>query len=91
MISLLDEHAQLVLGSEIGQARFATGAYRVWRAHVRHLAREAGRRDADVLADLLLAPVAPDVYLEQRARGISSAAIRRALGALAHAVLAPAH
>ncbi|MEV6110185.1 helix-turn-helix domain-containing protein [Streptomyces sp. NPDC051940] len=71
MTDLLERHGHLALGAETGAARFATGAYGFWRAHVRALAAAAGAEDADVLADTLLAPLAPELYRQLRARGVS--------------------
>ncbi|MGX1775602.1 TetR/AcrR family transcriptional regulator [Nocardia brasiliensis] len=87
MVDLLDAHADLVLGAETGGARFATGAYGFWFAHVRALLREAGIREPDALIDALLAPLSAEVFQQQRGRGLSSARIAQALSRLAHAVL----
>ena len=87
MIELLDAHADLVLGTESGGARFATGAYGFWSAHVRSLLIDAGIADLDGLVDTLLAPVSAEVYLHQRARGLTSAQITDALSRVAHGVL----
>ncbi|MBF6124727.1 TetR/AcrR family transcriptional regulator [Nocardia brasiliensis] len=87
MVDLLDAHADLVLGAETGGARFATGAYGFWSAHVRALLREAGIREPDALIDPLLAPLSAEVFQQQRGRGLSSARIAQALSRLAHAVL----
>ena len=38
MVDLLDRHAHLVLGTEVGHSRFKTGAYGFWHTHVRVLA-----------------------------------------------------
>lgn len=62
MIELLRKHGHLVLGSEVGQSRFAIGAYGFWRAHVRSLLVAAGKPDPDALTDILLAPLAPEVF-----------------------------
>src|SRR3954463_1075831 len=62
MIDLLERHVHLALGAETGRSRFTTGAYRFWRAHVHALLAEAGIPDRAALPDLLLAPLAPDVY-----------------------------
>ena len=88
MVGLLEQHSTLVLGTEIGQLRFGTGAYGFWRTHVRHLLEEAGRANADVLADILLAPLDPALYLHQRERGVPAKRIASSLRGLAHAVLA---
>ncbi|TLF78258.1 TetR/AcrR family transcriptional regulator [Nocardia cyriacigeorgica] len=87
MVELLDTHSALVLGAETGGARFTTGAYGFWFAHVRSLLRAAGVDDADAMVDPLLAPLAAEVYQTQRARGLAPAQIAGALGRLAHALL----
>ncbi|MGP3937370.1 TetR/AcrR family transcriptional regulator [Nonomuraea sp. KM88] len=66
MVDLLEDHSHLVLGSEVGRSRFETGAYGFWRAHVRALLAAAGTPCMDALADVLLAPLAPEVYGYQR-------------------------
>ncbi|PXX67069.1 TetR family transcriptional regulator [Nocardia tenerifensis] len=91
MIELLDGHADLVLGAETGGARFATGAYGFWYAHVRALLREGGIREPDALVDPLLAPLAAEVYRQQRGRGLTSAQISDALGHLARSVFERGH
>ncbi|MEQ0564605.1 helix-turn-helix domain-containing protein [Amycolatopsis sp. NEAU-NG30] len=83
MVGLLERHAPLVLGTEVGQSRFATGAYGFWRTHVRVLAAEAGAADPDVLADVLLAPLAPDLFLHQTSRGVSAERFAATLRTLA--------
>lgn len=69
MVDLLDRHGHLVLGAESGAKRLAVGAYGFWRTHVLALLRQAGTPDPEALADSLLAPLAPEVYLHQRERG----------------------
>jgi AcrR family transcriptional regulator len=81
MVELLERHAHLVLGTEVGHSRFTTGAYGFWRMHVRVLA--AGTADPDVLADILLAPLAPELYLHQRAQGVTPERITASLKGLA--------
>jgi AcrR family transcriptional regulator len=81
MIDLLDRHAHLVLGTETGQSRFATGAYSFWRVHLATL----GAVPAQL--DVLLAPLAPEVYSFQRSQGLTNEEIKTALESLAHAVL----
>jgi hypothetical protein len=85
MLSLLDRHVHLVLGTEVGASRLATGAYGFWRAHVRSLL--TALPDPDATVDLLLAPLAPDVFSHQRALGVDLERQRSALRALAFAVL----
>lgn len=87
MVELLDDHAHLVLGAETGGARFATGAYGFWYAHVRALLLAADVRDPDALVDALLAPLAAEVYLAQRKRGLTSPAITHGLTRIAHTLL----
>ena len=88
MVKLLDRHLHLALGAETGQSRLTTGAYQFWRAHVRALVRQAGVGDPDALADVLLAPLAPEVYRSQRndAR-LSTARIADSLALLAERLL----
>jgi AcrR family transcriptional regulator len=72
LVDLLDRHLPLVLGAEVGESRFATGAYAFWRAHVLMLLRAAEVPAAESVVDLLLAGLAPDVYRFQRGtRGLS--------------------
>lgn len=65
MVDLLERHVHLVLGAEEGEARFATGAYGFWRAHVRALLVDA-HLDPDTLVEPLLAPLAAEVFRFQR-------------------------
>ncbi len=88
MVRLLEQHLHLVLGSEIGQSRFATGAYGFWRVHVRALLVQAATPDPDALVDVLLAPLGPDVYAYQRHdRGLTPEQVTGALSRLARQVL----
>lgn len=88
MVDLLEAHAHLVLGAETGRSRFETGAYGFWRAHVRSLLVAASVPAPDALVDVLLAPLAPEVYSYQRTgKGLSSAGITAALRRLAEGVL----
>jgi AcrR family transcriptional regulator len=88
MVELLELHAPLVLGTEVGSSRFRTGAYQFWRVHVVALLREHGTDDDTALADILLAPLAPDLYLELRRGGSSAEEIADRLEDLARRVLA---
>ncbi|WP_225727650.1 MULTISPECIES: TetR/AcrR family transcriptional regulator [unclassified Nocardia] len=88
MVELLSEHADLVLGAETGGARFATGAYGFWAAHVRSLLVAGGIRQPDAMVDALLAPLSAEVFKQQRARGLSREQIAAALGRIARSVLA---
>lgn len=91
MVELLERHLHLALGAETGARRLATGAYGFWHAHVRALVVEGGGGDADhpgrldALVDVLLAPLAPELYQHQRDRGRSVAEITAALRHLAQA------
>ncbi|MEV4114272.1 helix-turn-helix domain-containing protein [Nonomuraea sp. NPDC049695] len=83
MVRLLEDHRHLVLGSEVGRSRFETGAYGFWRAHVRALLVAARTPDPDALVDVLLAPLAPEVYGYQRSvLGLTPEQITRALAEL---------
>ncbi|WP_396898304.1 TetR/AcrR family transcriptional regulator, partial [Mycolicibacterium sp.] len=53
MVELLDTHADLALGAETGGARFTTGAYGFWAAHVRALLVDAAVTEPDSLVDVL--------------------------------------
>ncbi|MER5337778.1 helix-turn-helix domain-containing protein [Micromonospora sp. NPDC002717] len=84
MIELLERHLPLALGAELGATRFATGAYGFWRTFVMSLIRDAGWQE-DALADVLLAPLAPEVYRYQRHdRGRTVPEIKSALARLAY-------
>ncbi|MFD7843053.1 TetR/AcrR family transcriptional regulator [Nocardia sp. NPDC059764] len=87
MLELLDTHANLVLGAETGGARFRTGAYQFWAVHVRTLLVEAGVAEPNALVDALLAPLAAEVYRQQRDRGLSTDRIAAGLARIAHGVL----
>lgn len=86
MVALLEQHAHLVLGSEIGGARFTTGAFRFWRLHVSNLVDEAGVEDP-FLPDAILAPLAPDVFLHARAAGLTAEQIAESLRSVAARLL----
>ncbi|MEV4255279.1 helix-turn-helix domain-containing protein [Spirillospora sp. NPDC049652] len=95
MVELLDAHIALVLGAETGPRRFEAGAYGFWRAHVRALALahmsgqspRDGLGDVDVLADVLLAPLASELYERLRADGRTPDEITATLTTLAFRVL----
>jgi AcrR family transcriptional regulator len=93
MVELLERHLHLALGAETGSRRFATGAYGFWHAHVKALLVDAGGERAahpgrlDGLVDVLLAPLAPELYQHQRDRGRSVVEITAALAHLAQAGL----
>ena len=87
MVEFLDRHLPLVLAVDAGAARFAVGSYGFWRAHVRSLLVEAGTPDPDALVDVLLAPLAAEVFRHQRANGVTPGQIAEALAHLARRVL----
>jgi AcrR family transcriptional regulator len=66
MVELLERFGHLLLSAEGGSARFDTGAYQFWSVHVRVLLADAGVPNADELTDVLLAPLAPELYHRQR-------------------------
>ncbi|WOX26802.1 helix-turn-helix domain-containing protein [Streptomyces sp. HUAS YS2] len=88
MLDLLRHHLPLALGAETGQARFETGAYGFWRVHVRTLLVDAGAADPDALIDIVLSPLAPELYRFQRfERGLSHERIEESLAGLARRLL----
>lgn len=87
MVELLGRHLDLALAAEIGAARFRTGAYAFWQAHVRVLLRAAGVADDGVLADVLLAPLAGELLRHLSRQGSSATQITTGLAELAHRVL----
>jgi AcrR family transcriptional regulator len=90
MVDLLDRHLELALAAETGAARFRTGAYEFWRVHVHALLVDAGRADpSGVLADLLLAPLAVDLYQHVTDRGTDRHVLLAALTELARRTLGP--
>jgi AcrR family transcriptional regulator len=87
MVVLLERHLPLTLGAETGLRRYRTGAYGFWRAHVTTLLEAAGI--PPTAADLLLAPLAPDLYDYLRNhRGQSPEQITDSLHLLASRTLA---
>jgi AcrR family transcriptional regulator len=88
MVDLLERHGHLALAAENGERRYSTGAYRAWTLHVNALLADAGMGGHPALADVLLAPLAPDVFAHQRAAGQSAKRIARDLGVLARKTLA---
>jgi AcrR family transcriptional regulator len=89
MTGLLERHGHLALAAETGERRYGTGAYRAWTLHVGALLGEAGLGDRQALTHALLAPLAPDLYAEQRTSGLSRKRIAADLAELARRALAP--
>ena len=89
MTELLERHGHLALAAETGARRYDTGAYRAWATHVALLLDEAGLGDQSALVDVLLAPLAPDVYARQRTR-LTRQQIANGLAILARRILQPA-
>ena len=88
MVELLARHLDLALAAETGAARYRTGAYGFWRAHVHALVADAGVDDPDdVLAELLLAPLAVDLHQHLTARGADLGTLTAALTRLAERML----
>jgi len=88
MIELLDQHLDLALAAETGDARFRTGAYGFWRAHLRVLLHAADVPDTDdALAEMLLAPLGGELYRHLRGRGLSRAQVVTTLTELANRTL----
>lgn len=86
LVDILEVHAVLVLVSETGDRRFHTGAYRFWRAHVRVLLVAAGMQEPDPLAEVLLAPLDPALFIHLRQQG-EVAGLRIALARMARSIL----
>jgi AcrR family transcriptional regulator len=86
MTELLERHGHLALAAETGAHRYLTGAYRAWTTHVALLLDEAGLGEQEALVDVLLAPLAPDVYAHQRKR-LTRQQIANSLAILARRIL----
>ncbi|HWL99199.1 MAG TPA: TetR/AcrR family transcriptional regulator [Nocardioidaceae bacterium] len=90
MVALLDEHLPLALGAESGASRFTTGAYGIWRLHVRSLLEAADIADPDAHVDALLAPLDPETFRYQRHHlGLAAGRIAHALATQAYRILEP--
>jgi AcrR family transcriptional regulator len=87
-VTLLEDHAMLLLNAETGRSRFAPGSYHFWASHIRMLLVAGKVPDPEPLVDILLAPLAPEVYLHQRqGRGYTPEQITAALTHLAESIL----
>lgn len=88
-VEFLESYGHLSRAIETTAQRLETGAHQAWRLHVATLVRAAGiDADPDVLAEQLLAPLAPELYAFERSRlGRTPDDITRALAHLARAAL----
>jgi AcrR family transcriptional regulator len=94
LVDLVDENLQLLRalhGSTPG-ARFRVGAYRAWRLHATILLEEAAPGiDAPWFAEMLLGPLAADLYHHQRYDlGVSRERLRQNLADAVDAVVGAA-
>jgi AcrR family transcriptional regulator len=79
LLDLTLEHADLLIEADGGAGgRYRTGAYAAWHRHVAVLVAEiGGGGDADLIAHLVLAPLAPDFVRHLvREVGVDDAALR---------------
>ncbi|MCQ6553759.1 TetR/AcrR family transcriptional regulator [Streptomyces sp. C10-9-1] len=90
MLDLLERHLPLALGAEVGPDRYTTGAYGFWRVHVRTLLVEGRVSDPDALIDIVLSPLAPELFRFQRhGMGLSRDRIASSLTGLARRLIPP--
>ena len=73
--------------------RYRIGSYQAWRLHLSMLLREHGiKRNPELLADALLAPLAADLYRHQRRElGVGARRIEQTVQALGEGVLSSSH
>lgn len=90
LAELTDENLNVLLAIDIASGgRLRVGAYAAWRLHVASLLQELEVRESEAewLADVLLAPLAADLYaLHTRERGMTRKMIVSRLTGLADAV-----
>lgn len=84
-LDFLGSNAELVLETERGGqgARFHTGAYGFWHAHVSGLLRAQGRGDATVRAHAVLAMLSADLYRHLRTTDVDHEQVVATIIALA--------
>jgi AcrR family transcriptional regulator len=94
LADMVDENLQLLraLHSATPGARFRVGAYRAWRLHATILLEEAAPGiDAAWFAEMLLAPLAADLYFHQRYElGVSPERLKQNLADAVDAVVGAA-
>jgi AcrR family transcriptional regulator len=67
LLDQLERHALLIAAAEVGGAHFASAPYAVYRLHVTLLLREADPGcDAELLAEMLLAALSADLFVQLR-------------------------
>jgi AcrR family transcriptional regulator len=67
VLGQLDCHASLIAAAELGGARFASPPYGVYRAHVALLVAQADPGcDSEMLAEMLLAALVADLFINLR-------------------------
>jgi AcrR family transcriptional regulator len=82
LLDLLDAHGEILYASETAKpgARYESGAYQAWHQHAANLIREARpAADAEILADLLLAPFAAELHRHLTVRGVGGPRLRAAV------------
>jgi AcrR family transcriptional regulator len=79
-LRFLEDNGELLAETDyyVPGGRFATGAYAFWRTHVVMLVEGLGNQHGQLLADLVLALLAADLYLYLRHEvGMSALLVRR--------------
>ena len=67
LLDQLELHAELIAAAELGSARFNSAPYGVYRAHVRMLLAQSDPGcDSEVLAEMLLATLVADLFVNLR-------------------------
>lgn len=76
-VDFLSSNIDLLVETERGApgARFHTGSYAFWQAHLAGLLRQEGRTDPEVLAHALLALLAAELYRHLRALQVDPARV----------------
>jgi AcrR family transcriptional regulator len=94
LVDMVDENLQLLraLHGATPGARFRVGAYRAWRLHATILLEEAAPGiDAAWFAEMILAPLAADLYYHQRDElGVSRERLKQNLADAVDAVVGAA-